>query len=562
MLRSTFLGYKTATSALKVNQNHMDVTGQNISNINTKGYTRQRLDISSLSFNTSNMKFGSTGVVIGQGVEANGVSQFRDAFLDLRYRMEAAKSGSEYIQLEALSDLESVFDEISMDKLDAQFSDLSAQLHSLTSSPSDPVMEGVVRTSAEILTQMLNDYSRDIETIYEQQLSYLENGAVQKINELTKNIAKLNQQIKESNISDNPALELNDERNMLIDELSCYIDIEVDIEPLNIGGGKTIDELVIRLNGTINELVNRNFSNKVEVIYDDTDITKINITEFVKDAEGIVQKNLDGSPMYKTDPVNITSKIKGGQIDGYLKFLNGKGEFATEKDIDKENGYEIAAEVKGVQYYSNMLDTLANKFATVMNDLNRVPESFDTDGKPDFGTGTKPLFEARGTDPTAPITAGNIKIAAAWASTTDSYITNTIKEKAAGDEDNTGAVDNILRMINAFNAKNDFITNIDKNNDGTIEEDEQANLFKGTFQEFLSYTTTKLNLQTADVQISYATYSETQFHIDYARSSMSSVDLNEEGVNLLQYSKSYNAAARLMTTLDEMLETLINRMGV
>jgi flagellar hook-associated protein 1 FlgK len=562
MLRSTFLGYKTATSALKVNQNHMDVTGQNISNINTKGYTRQRLDISSLSFNTSNMKFGSTGVVIGQGVEANGVSQFRDAFLDLRYRMEAAKSGSEYIQLEALSDLESVFDEISMDKLDAQFSDLSAQLHSLTSSPSDPVMEGVVRTSAEILTQMLNDYSRDIETIYEQQLSYLENGAVQKINELTKNIAKLNQQIKESNISDNPALELNDERNMLIDELSCYIDIEVDIEPLNIGGGKTIDELVIRLNGTINELVNRNFSNKVEVIDDDTDITKINITEFVKDADGIVQKNVDGSPIHKTDPVNITSKIKGGQIDGYLKFLNGKGEFATEKDIDKENGYEIAAEVKGVQYYSNMLDTLANKFATVMNDLNRVPESFDTDGKPDFGTGTKPLFEARGTDPTAPITAGNIKIAAAWASTTDSYITNTIKEKAAGDEDNTGAVDNILRMINAFNAKNDFITNIDKNNDGTIEEDEQANLFKGTFQEFLSYTTTKLNLQTADVQISYATYSETQFHIDYARSSMSSVDLNEEGVNLLQYSKSYNAAARLMTTLDEMLETLINRMGV
>ena len=375
MLRSTFLGYKTATSALKVNQNHMDVTGQNISNINTKGYTRQRLDISSLSFNTSNMKFGSTGVVIGQGVEANGVSQFRDAFLDLRYRIEAAKSGSEYVQLEALSDLESVFDEISMDKLDAQFSDLAAQLHSLTSSPSDPVMEGVVRTSAEILTQMLNDYSRDIETIYEQQLSYLENGAVQKINELTKNIAKLNQQIKESNISDNPALELNDERNMLIDELSCYIDIEVDIEPLNIGGGKTIDELVIRLNGTINELVNRNDSSKITITKPDDEgyyITEILLTN--KDDE----------------ETKVTDFIKGGQIDGYLKFLNGKGEFATEKDIDKENGYEIAAEVKGVQYYSNMLDTLANKFATVMNDLNRVPESFDTDGKPDFGTGTKP----------------------------------------------------------------------------------------------------------------------------------------------------------------------------
>ncbi|NLA12918.1 MAG: hypothetical protein GX867_01545, partial [Tissierellia bacterium] len=123
------------------------------------------------------------------------------------------------------------------------------------------------------------------------------------------------------------------------------------------------------------------------------------------------------------------------------------------------------------------------------------------------------------------------------------------------DEDNTGAVDNILRMINAFNAKNEFDVDRDPSTTNDI-------LFKGTFQEFLSYTTTKLNLQTADVQISFDTYSETQFHIDYARSSMSSVDLNEEGVNLLQYSKSYNAAARLMTTLDEMLETLINRMGV
>ena len=43
---------------------------------------------------------------------------------------------------------------------------------------------------------------------------------------------------------------------------------------------------------------------------------------------------------------------------------------------------------------------------------------------------------------------------------------------------------------------------------------------------------------------------------------MSSVDMNEEGVNLLQYSKSYNASARLMTVLDEMLDTLINRMAV
>ena len=77
----------------------------------------------------------------------------------------------------------------------------------------------------------------------------------------------------------------------------------------------------------------------------------------------------------ETDP--ITGSIKGGQIDGYLKFLNGKGEFATAADTDK---YENAGNVKGVLYYINMLDTLANKFATTMNYLNRVPNTYNADG--------------------------------------------------------------------------------------------------------------------------------------------------------------------------------------
>lgn len=511
MLRSTFLGYKTATSALKVNQNMMDVVGQNMSNINTKGYTRQRLDINSVSFNTSNLKFGTSGVVIGQGVEASGVSQFRDSFLDLRYRIESAKVGSEQVQLDALGDLESVFDEISMDALDAQFSDLLTQLHSLTSSPSDPVLEGVVRTSAQMLTQMFNNYSKDIETIRNQQLNYLENGAIVKVNQLTDNIAKLNQQIKESNISGNPALELNDERNMLIDELSSYLDIKVDIVSLDIGGGKKVDELVIKLGDTAFELVNRKDNNKIAVT-EDAGITQINLTD-------------------KDDLVidDITNSIKGGQIDGYLKFLNGKGEFATASDI---SSYDKAADVKGVQYYHNMLDTLAFQFATEMNLLNTTA-----------GGVNKPLFDNRDG---SVINATNIKIDDDWAKATDSYIVNTTSTLSG---DKTGATDNILRMIDAFKTDETFSAGAKQ-------------LFKGTFQEFLSYTTTKLNLQVDDVQTSYDTYSETQFQIDYARSSMSSVDLNEEGVNLLQYSKSYNAAARLMTTLDEMLDTLINRMGV
>src|SRR5690554_2330148 len=110
MLRSTFLGYRTATSALKVHQSFMDVTGQNLANINTKGYTRQRLDTASFGFTARNLKYSLEGEVIGQGVKSLGVSQYRDAFLDLRYRTTAAKTGDQEVQLEALMDVEAIMD--------------------------------------------------------------------------------------------------------------------------------------------------------------------------------------------------------------------------------------------------------------------------------------------------------------------------------------------------------------------------------------------------------------------------------------------------------------------
>lgn len=539
MLRSTFLGFRTATSALKVNQNIMDVVGQNMSNINTKGYTRQRLDINSVAFNTRNIKYGPTGVVIGQGVQANGVSQYRDEFLDLRYRLQAAKTGSEEVQLEALSDLENIMDEISMGKLNDQFSDLLAQLHSFTASPSDPVMEGVVRTSAQMLTQMLNNYSEQINTVRDQQFEYLRDGALVKVNQIMDNIARLNKQIRDDNISGNPALELNDDRNMLIDELSNYLDIEVVVTPESIGGGKTIDVLSIELKGSDDKSIPK----KNIKLVDNDKYATLTMNDTITDKVALKLTDTEGKNF---DDADFNLNIKGGQIEGYLKFLNGKGDFATSATDPFENA-------KGVLYFESMLDTLAQKFAEEMNKLNTETTDateFDEKGNPKFdadgnivGGKPKPLFEAR--DKSGKITAGNIKISDDWANATGSYITNTIKKPTG---DSTGAVDNILRMISKFGSKETFETSASKP------------LFEGNFQEFLTYTISRLNLHKNDVQTSYDTYFESQYQLDYARSSMSSVDLNEEGVNLLQYSKSYNAAAKLMTTLDEMLDTLINRM--
>lgn len=518
MLRPTFLGFRTATSGLRINQSIMDIVGQNMSNINTKGYTRQRLDVTSLGYNTNSIKFGPAGVVIGQGVHANGTSQYRDAFLDLRYRVQAAKSGSEQVQLEALGDLEKIMDEINNDKINEQFSDLVEQLRNLTEHPSDPVMEGVVRTSAQMLTQMFNNYSNQIDTVRDQQYDYLKDGAVVKVNQLMENIAELNKQIRDDNISGNPALELNDQRNLLIDELADYMDIEVVTKQVDIGAGKKIDELSIVLRGQ------KGADGKDIKLVDNDKFGKLDINEKLRNDNKVVLQFKDTEE--NLNPT-FNSKINGGQIEGYLKFLNGKGDFA-------EPSPGTFQDEKGILYYRSMLDTLASTFADAMNNAN-------VDAK-----GEKPLFDARGGGNV--ITAGNIKITQEWLDSTDSYLVNTTSTPPP-DGDNKGATDNILRMIDLFNKDYEFGPS-------------SAPIFKGKLQEFLTHTITELNLHKADTQTSYDTYAEGQFQIDYARSSMSSVDLNEEGVNLLQYSKSYNASARLMTVLDEMLDTLINKMAI
>lgn len=536
MLRSTFAGFRTASSALRVSQQLLDVTGQNMANINTAVYTRQRLDISSVSIRTNNLKYGVNGTVIGQGAQSTGVSQYRDSFLDLRYRNESAKVGSEAVKNGALSDIETVFDEISMDGLDNQFSDLVAQLQSLTGSPTDPVIEGVVRTSASMLCQMLNDYSNDVQTVSDQQKSYLEEGAIVDVNKLMKNIAEINKQIKEDNISGNPALELNDQRNAYIDELSSYLDIEVNTTQMPVGSGRTIDELSIKLKGNNMKLV------------DDDEYATIGVVDVTgtKDISIKLTKSIDST---LPDGSDLTASIDKGQIAGYIEFLNGKGEFNSANTAD----------AKGVQYYEKRLDVLANKFAELMNEENR-PVKLDTDGKPvvDVDGNTvytdKPLFEARKNDDgTTPpiITAGNIKISSDWSKSTESYITNT---KTATGTDTSAATDNILNMISLFKSKTDFTTKNFTTDDASVG----TKLFTGSLQEYFSSIATDLNLRVEDTQNSYDTYSETQYQINESRNALSSVDESEEGINMLTYSKSFNAAAKLMTTLDEMLDTLIN----
>lgn len=500
-IRPTFLAFQTASRALAASQASIDVTGNNIANVNTPGYTRQRVDQTSISAGGYVQKYALPGISTGFGADIGGITQIRDPFLDVRYREQASESGRYEAILKGLSDLESVFDEASTPGLMNELASFIDELQTLSQTPSAPDIAFVVRTAAQKVTQMMNVYSSQVLQAKEQQIFDLSRVLIEnEFNTKVKGIADLNDQIRKEQTYGSVPNELYDKRNLLIDELSEMANIRVSVRPENISEDIAVERLTISLydprNGSSISLIDGGSHNFLYAEYQEDRL-----------AIGIA------SSFDAPEDSDITGHFASGSIRGYLDLINGNG----------------VNEFRGAPYYLNSVDVLASNFARVLNGLNAA------------GGIDKPLFASIDG---GPITAGNIRISAEWLADV-TFITTTHLGEDGGE--------NILRMISALDDKTDFYTGGDP---------ALLSVFSGSFHDYLSGLIGEVAL---DAEL-YQNYSDTSANVQNglfaARESMSGVSLNEEGINLMAYQKSYSAAMRYFTVLDEAVDAIINRMGL
>ncbi len=166
-----------------------------------------------------------------------------------------------------------------------------------------------------------------------------------------------------------------------------------------------------------------------------------------------------------------------------------------------------------------------------------------------------------GDDPTG-ITAGNISGAHKWAlgevrilqSVEPEYIDPDTGEK----HEHTTANDNIAHMITLMNQQMNFLAKgYDDPKTQTDSVSDQP-FFKGTFQEMFTNISGTLAHDTEINTALYTNYNLNALNLDNDRSSVSGVDLNEEATSIMQFQKSFAAACQLLTTIDSMLDKLIN----
>lgn len=535
-MSSTFEGLYIARSGVQAARANLNVTGQNISNANTLGYTRQRVDQSAIPPSAIRMMYAASGAINGEGVMASGISQLRNPFLDSQFRTQDAKCGSTSTLLNAMSDIEDILNESTTDGLSAQFANLITQLQGLTSSGSGSATESTVKNAASLLATFFNTASSELDTVQKQQLGYLQDYASGQANKLMRDIASLNEQIKSANIAGTPALELLDQRNSMIDELSQYANIKVTEKDTGSASvkGQPVNDLVITLvdakgdpiqvdDGTgTGKTVDLDLVSNDKYVQFDVNTAAPDATHpYGKVSMSVSELSADSTKSDYSDMDD--SDFSTGEISGYLQLLNQNGDFD-------------GTSTKGIGYYKQVLDEAAQKFADLMNKANSTNDAGDN----------KPLFTSDGTSADG-ITAGNITIASAW---TSGYLTTTKSTPNAGD-DNSSGTDNIEYMISQLTGKD----TVQITAGGKV-------IFSGSMQGAVDDISLKLGQDIDSLASQDNANANTLTNIDNARLELSSVDINEEAINLIQYNQSLSASARFMTTMDEVLDTIINGMGI
>lgn len=235
----TFGSFTAARLGIYASQSSLNVTGNNIANINTKGYTRQRADLVSLHSDGNIRYANGFNLNIGYGVLVDGISQLRDPFLDIRYRNENSGLGANEAKLDCLNQLAHILDEVGKGNngfgiMEDQFNDLLTQLETFNSKANVDVYDTAVRGSAESLTKLFRDYAAGLQTVQDNKLGELKEN-VKAVNTLLTQIRDLSAEIREAGIHGDQALELRDQRNVCIDELSTYmkIDVRYDMEKID-----------------------------------------------------------------------------------------------------------------------------------------------------------------------------------------------------------------------------------------------------------------------------------------------------------------------------------------
>ncbi|MFH1687359.1 MAG: flagellar hook-associated protein FlgK [bacterium] len=455
-----FQGLELAKRALLTHQSSLQTIGHNIANINTPGYRRQRVSISS-----TQPEFTTQGS-IGTGVSATDVRHIRDLFLGDQYRKDRRSLGQWEYKEKTLSQVEAQFGEPNDNALSDILSEFWGSWSSLARG--DAGSRETIAENARLLVNGLQTLAGNLISLQDSTDRELV-AMTSDINAITAEIARVNHQIKRSELGGQSANDLRDVRDQLVDDLSVFVDVNTHETPIGdfmvfIGSFTVVDQ-----------------DNQFEIA---TAIT-----------------NIDGHAYH--DLVWKGSKVEIRNLNGQMKGL-----------LDSRD--EI------IPRYLEKLDEVARAIVTEVNALHRSGYGADGSTGVDF---FDPRFISAATISISfDILADSSKIAASQ----------------SGDPGDT-------RVAKAI---------------ADLSEAEILGRNTVTVGDFYNGLVGGLGIEAREARSSTESYELLVNQVVNERLSVEGVSLDEEMTNMIRFQRAYDAAARVITTMDQALDTVINNMGI
>lgn len=266
-----------ARDALAAQSFGVDVTGQNVSNVNTPGYVRRSALLEARSI---------AGASEG-GVNVAGVARAYDRFLDARNVVASGLASSAESHDGALGSLQAIFNDTGGTGLNDQLSQLFGSFTALAANPADPTTRATVLARADDFARTLRDSSSQIASQRQDMLTQAQ-GMTGEANGIATRIAKLNGQIAQAQALGQDAADLQDQRSKLVGDLAQTVDVHAFVD----GQGR----FVVRTAGAT--LVEGDTAGALSVSLDKTGALQL-----------LAQRG--GSP-----PVDVTSQLSGGKLMG------------------------------------------------------------------------------------------------------------------------------------------------------------------------------------------------------------------------------------------------------
>ncbi|WP_026581000.1 flagellar hook-associated protein FlgK [Bacillus sp. J33] len=516
-MRSTFMGLETARRGMFTQQSALYTTGHNISNANTPGYSRQRINFAQTTpYPSVGMNRPQLPGQMGTGVEAGSVQRIRESFLDVQFRTENTKMGYYGSLSESLTKMEEIMNEPSESGLHSTLEKFWNALQDLSSHTENTGARDVVAASGQMVADTLNYYYNSLTRVQDDIGSQAE-VKVEEINAIVEQIDHLNKQIAAVEPHGYLPNDLYDERDMLVDSLSSLVNVKVSkVVPNDYGNAKKIAEGLYNIE--IVQQDGKSFNPPISLV----SVTKESGIAGISKLE--LEKNPDSG---------LVSGLKIGE-NTIPDFSNLSGGLAG---LIKSFGYEAEGGSKGI--YPEMLDKLnrmAEAFAKEFNEIHKNGYSLGANAPSGLD-----FFQ---------FTPGN----AAQSIKVNQVILDDSSKIAAGKTSGASG-DNANAQELADLRKKSF-------SDYSSLSDEEKATLSGNLDSYYSGIIGRMGVDSQSAKKDLKNSSILADSVEQNRQSVSAVSLDEEMTNMIKFQHAYNASARNITVVDEMLDKIINGMGV